>query len=61
MKIVLVILISMLFLTGCTTKADLIKEQAKAVQACVEAGGEWYNTPGWGESCNFDTRKKEIK
>lgn len=51
----------MLALTGCVSEADNIRERAKAVEACKAAGGEWYNTPGWGEDCNFDTRKEGDK
>jgi hypothetical protein len=39
------------------SKENYYQQKAKDVQACVDAGGEWYNSPGWGENCNFDTRK----
>lgn len=50
-----------LALTGCVSKADQIRHRSEAVEACKAAGGEWYNTPGWGENCNFDTRKEGAK
>lgn len=50
-----------LALTGCVSEADQIRKRAEAVEACKAAGGEWYNTPGWGEYCNFDTRKDGAK
>lgn len=55
-------LATVLALTGCgdwTTQNEInaIKHRAAKVKACAEAGGEWFNTPGWGEDCNFDTRR----
>lgn len=52
---------ALLALTGCVDDADNIRKRAEAVEACKESGGEWYNTPGWGEYCNFDTRKAGAK
>lgn len=45
-------------LAGCDAPGDAIKRRAEVVKTCRDSGGEWYNTPGWGESCNFDTRSK---
>lgn len=53
-----VALILVLCLSGCQSRADAIREKGEAVKACVESGGEWYNTKGWGDGCNFDTREK---
>jgi hypothetical protein len=36
---------------------DQYRSKGAEVRSCVDSGGEWYNIPGWGESCNFDTRK----
>lgn len=47
----------LLGLTACQTRTEYMKEKAETVKACVDGGGEWYNDPGWGESCHFDTRK----
>lgn len=55
------VLIVGLSLTGCQSRADVIREKAEVVKACTDSGGEWYNTPGWGENCNFDSRKDGAK
>lgn len=55
------VLIAGLALTGCQSRADSIREKAEVVKACTDSGGEWYNTKGWGEGCNFDTRKEDAK
>lgn len=60
MKAFLLVLICIGTLTGCSqTPEERYQEKARTVKACVDSGGEWYNTPGWGESCNFDTRKED--
>jgi hypothetical protein len=49
--------LSALLLVGCDSDpSSMYDHKARQVQACTAAGGEWYNTPGWGEGCNFDTR-----
>lgn len=45
-------------LTGCLqTPEEQLQERARIVKTCVDSGGEWYNNPGWGEACHFDSRK----
>lgn len=47
----------LLSVTACgQSEAEFYIEKGKIVQACVDSGGEWFNTPGWGEDCNYDTR-----
>jgi hypothetical protein len=41
------------------TVEERYQEEARKIKACTDAGGEWYNSPGWGENCNFDTRNKD--
>lgn len=52
-------LVFVLMTTTPVPSENIFQQKAKKVQACVDAGGEWYNTPGWGENCNFDTRKSK--
>ena len=49
-------LIVALSLSACESDIEHRGRQAKE---CIANGGEWYNTPGWGEACNFDTRKSQ--
>ena len=52
---------AVLTITACDStqyEVDRLKEKGRIVQACKDSGGWWYNTPGWGEECNYDTRNK---
>jgi len=60
LKKLLVVLLCVGALTGCTqTPEEYYQEKARTIKACKDAGGEWYDRPGWGESCNFDSRKEK--
>lgn len=57
-RIAALAILAALTLTGCVSEAETIRQKAEIVKACTNSGGEWYNTKGWGEDCNFDTRKE---
>lgn len=56
-RLAALVLVAAISLTGCISKEEAFQRKAREVKACTDAGGEWYNTPGWGENCNFDSRK----
>lgn len=63
MKFFILALVCVGALTGCVlqTPEEQLQDRGRVVKACVESGGEWYNTPGWGESCHYDSRKEANK
>lgn len=55
--VVIVVLLFVAFSRFGPSIEDQYASKGREVKACIANGGDWYNTPGWGESCNFDTRK----
>lgn len=53
------LVVAVLPLTACVSEEEQIRKKGELVKECVEAGGQWYNTQGWGDDCNFDTRDED--